>query len=105
MKLTELDPWFFGAGGHGIMNKDGTPVPERKGVGLGFKCPCGCESMCAVHFANPLDGGPATGVPQWRRTGETFENITLEPSIQRVKVNGQGCGWHGWIRNGEIVNA
>lgn len=37
----------------------------------------------------------------WSREGDTIETLTLHPSIQRL----DGCKWHGWIRNGEIVNA
>ena len=105
MKLTDLHPQFLGAGGEGISNADGSPSPERTGVGVQFDCPCGNHDeshQCFVPFANPLDGGPPihTGKNNgWQRTGETFETLTLTPSILRVG----GCGWHGFITNGEIV--
>lgn len=113
MKLIDLHPEFLGAGGEGISNADGSPAVERVGVGVQFDCPCGCDSPCFVPFANPLDGcepihtGKNNG---WQRTGDTFENLTLTPSILRTrwtdsKGNEHGCGWHGFIRNGEIVNA
>ena len=74
----------------------------RKGTALATEeCPCGCgEGMC-IPLRNPLDGGPP--LPEqhsWANTGNTFETLTLEPSIKRL-----GCGWHGFIRNGEIVSA
>lgn len=34
----------------------------------------------------------------WKRTGETFETLTLEPSIMQPR----GC-WHGHIKNGEVL--
>ncbi len=105
MKLTDLDPSWMGAGGEGISDKDGNPVPERHGVGVVLDCPCGCGIPLYVPFLNPLDGGPAHD-PQrrnnWQRTGETFETLTLTPSILRNKEKG-GCGWHGFITNGEII--
>lgn len=97
MKLADLDPFWLGAGGEGI-TRDGQPVPERHGVALGFNCPCGCGDGLCIPLANPLDGGPAVQSPNWQREGETFEALTLRPSILRRS----GCGWHGFITNGEI---
>lgn len=108
MKLTDLNPSFVGAGGEGITKADGSPVPRRTGVGITFDCPCGCGTPSYIPFHNPIDGGPPheddQTRPRWTRTGETFENLTLSPSILRDPKKG-GCGWHGFIRNGEIVNA
>lgn len=103
MRLVDLNSVFLSAGGAGV-TRDGEPVPERRGVGVQFDCPCGCDSPCFVPFSNPIDGGPPHDEPRgWKRTGDTLETLTLEPSILRSKPF--GCGWHGWIRNGEIVNA
>lgn len=97
----DLDPHWVGAGGEGITGRDGQPVPARRGVGVSFDCPCGCDSRAYIPFAQPLDGGPPleSKHPIWDRTGDTFETLTLTPSIQRVG----GCAWHGFIRNGESV--
>lgn len=107
MKLVDLDPSWVGSGGEGVTQKDPAsgeqvPVPRREGVGICFSCPCGCDSPCFVPLRNPLDGGPAHGDERhtWERTGETFETLTLTPSILR-----HGCGWHGWVTNGEIKTA
>ncbi len=103
MRLVELNPQFVQSGGEGISNADGSPVPARPGVGLTFDCPCGCNERCYTPFANPFDGGPPVepNRPCWHRTGETFDTMTLTPSILRVG----GCGWHGFITNGEAVKA
>jgi hypothetical protein len=53
---------------------------------------------------------PNTGKPReinwWNREGDTFETVTLSPSIS-VRQHGEyeqlHC-WHGFIRNGEVVN-
>lgn len=107
MKLTDLDPAFLGAGGEGVYDKDGNPAPRREGVGILLNCPCGNNDenhKLYVPFANPLDGGPSLyGERGWQREGDTFEKLTLSPSILRRDPD--GCGWHGFIRNGEIVQA
>src|SRR5512146_628925 len=104
MKLIELSPRWIGAGGDGI-TRDGVPVPRREGVALWLeRCPCGCGTPLCLYVDPPLDGGAPIGLPAWRRTGDTFETLTLAPSILRNSSRG-GCGWHGFIRNGEIVRA
>ena len=115
MKLTNLHPEWID--GHVPMTSDGGgPLPPlgtnaRRGIGMICDCPCGkCDpedgGRLYVPFANPLDGGPEheANRPAWRRTGETFAAMTLEPSILRDPDKG-GCGWHGWVCNGEAVPA
>lgn len=103
MKLVDLDPRFHNAGGPGVFTHgpEGLiPAPERSGVGISFNCPCGCDRRCFVPFKNPLDGGPDYGLRPdggWQRAGNTFDTLTLTPSVQRL----DGCRWHGWITNGE----
>lgn len=107
MRLIDLHPEWVGNGGRGVTDKDGNPVPRRDGVGIRFDCPCGrCDperNGVFVHVDPPLDGKPfdTRGIPQWKRTGDDFATMTLEPSILRVG----GCGWHGFVRNGEVTNA
>jgi hypothetical protein len=95
MRLVDLNPKFLSTGGPGHTHSDtGEPVPETAGVGVVFDCPCGNEDedhRCYVPFANPI--GPGPHVPSaaergWQRTGDTFETLTLTPSILRVG----GCG-------------
>lgn len=109
MKLTDLNPQFCNAGGEGISNADGSPAPLRVGIGVMFTCPCGkCDDMhdCYVSFTNPIDGGAPVndGHATWQRTGDTFDTLTLTPSILRNPEKG-GCGWHGFITNGEVITA
>lgn len=106
MKLTDLNPRWVGAGGPGITDADGNPVPKREGVGMTFDCPCRCNIRACVIFKNPLDGGDPikSESPLWTRSGRTFDNITLIPSIMKHPVN--GCrGWHGFIRDGNVTSA
>ena len=106
MRLIDLDPRWLGAGGEGI-TRNGQPVPERKGVGIAFRCPCAGphEEWDSVYvcFENPTDGGPPhdSAQPLWAREGDSFDALTLRPSILRIG----GCGWHGFITNGEVSSA
>lgn len=113
MKLVDLNPEFLNAGGPGIYrrNEAGELVPAepRHGVGVMFDCPCGNKDddhRCYVPFENPLDGVPyphEDGHARWLRGGDTFETLTLRPSILRNPARG-GCGWHGYITDGEVTS-
>ncbi len=100
--LTDLNPRWVGAGGGHVSDKDGNPIPERKGVGMFFNCPCGCKQRSFLYFENPTDGGSPTNgkAPTWKRTGDDFSNMTLTPSIRRTEPG--GCGWHGFLTDGEF---
>lgn len=93
MRLTDLDPNWA------------TSVDGRTGMGVVFQCPCkpDCGTHLGVWFANPIDGGEAASAecspkPRWKRMGETFETLTLTPSID-ASSSGH---WHGFITNGEV---
>lgn len=101
MKLTDLNPRWIGAGGEGISRADGSPAPKREGVGIMFDCPCGTpEEVVYVDIDPPMDGGEPLREPRhmWKRQGDTFETLTLTPSILKL----DGCKWHGFVTNGEI---
>jgi len=114
MRLSELNP-------HWISEWVPPGKPERHGMGVMFDCPhcvrAGIKSSdqrmvrIPVGFKVPLDGGApfpeegkadgmARGRPLWDRTGDTFETLTLSPSIDASKTH-EG-GWHGFIRNGNM---
>jgi hypothetical protein len=110
MRLADLNPEF-------VYTKPRGWGSRRVGVGVAFDCPCGrrehrdshgdSDRRVYVPFANHLGGLPGQSDRYnvvWQRTGETFDTLTLEPSIHRSVVYG-GCGWHGFIRDGEVVPA
>ena len=108
MKLTELNPSWTGHGGEGMLDKDRKPIPFRGQIGVAFDCPCGTHGeedygCCRVFvaFENPPDGGPPLigGGLKWKREGDTFETMTLQPSILRKT----GCGWHGFVTDGNVT--
>jgi hypothetical protein len=105
MRLIDLNPTFIGHGGEGIII-DGQSVPWTEGVGVTFDCPCGCGKKRFVPFDVAIGPGPniyaeRSGGHTWHREGNTFETLTLTPSIL---VIGE-CGWHGFITNGDVSNA
>ena len=88
---------------------------DRVGMGVTFACPhCvalhpgeplergGPIQFLGVFFRNPVDGKPHTDDQDldhlWTRTGDTFDTLTLSPSID-ASASGH---WHGFITNGEI---
>ncbi len=103
MKLIDLNPRWVGHGGEGV-TYGGKEVPRREGVAISFDCPCGDKikcHRCIIEFKNPLDNGPATRNDDhaWERIGDSFEKLSLLPSIQRM----DGCKWHGYITKGEVI--
>lgn len=76
--------------------------------GLCFLCPkCFSENHGPIGTHGIICWKPH--IPQtirptpgrWPHTGTSFNDLTLTPSIQ---ITGS-CSWHGFIRNGEIINA
>jgi hypothetical protein len=90
--------------------------------GLTFQCPLCRRQRLGVPFTPALDGGPtAQAELLWQRTGDTFETLTLTPSIDVSRVTrrdgesdasyaersrpctqGGESHWHGFITAGQI---
>lgn len=115
MRLVDLDPIWIEH--HGRI------------VGIRFICPINDgdgphqegHSVC-VLFDNPPDGGPKhpddASVPgnskgrRWIRSGATFDDLTLSPSVNCQ--TSEGCDkpdhaqcshthcWHGFVENGVV---
>lgn len=75
--------------------------------------------MLAVRFTNPIGGGEQTpndetklgnnSGKRWQRKGDTFEALSIEPSIDATKdaeekpLPPERQHWHGYIRNGGVT--
>lgn len=107
MRLVDLDPRW--------VTTNIPPTTARRGIS--FECPCPqCQDelhppFLTVHpqriiiwFEPCLDGAlPVSGGLRWQRTsGESFEDLTLSPSIDFKHAGG---GWHGLLDHGRIVTA
>lgn len=132
MRLTELTPRWFGISHKQQWNKEGPDVY----FGLSFLCPCCMKNRFAVTFKPFIDTGnladsvqwawpgapnPNTGevkqVSFWSRTGDTFDTLTLQPSVnctveypalpafenEPAKPARTEQHWHGYITNGEVI--
>lgn len=106
MRLTELEPEFLRRevreGGREVLVRVDT-LAEADGVW--FVCPgCfkakgsrpGCHMVLCYKPEVPQEAGQGPG--RWPMTGTGFSDLTLTPSIQLLG----GCGWHGFITNGEV---
>lgn len=110
-KLVDLEPEFVGryaATGHWRLDS------VEGAQGILFVCPkCGNHSVLC-WFKNPRnapqvpdDAFPRPG--RWTFSGDTFDVLTLEPSVDLSVVNEKNpihpsrCYWHGFIRNGEAT--
>lgn len=130
MKLNELDPEWVTYGTNGGLCRYGdthSPVayhadslgevdapessisiPEADGVM--FLCPTcfrknggaiGTERVIVWFRGRPAV--PASALPgpgRWVATGSSFDDLTLQPS-----VNVDHEHWHGFVTNGEVTNA
>lgn len=105
MTLLELDPrWACDA--DIVIGGVKHHYNNRHGMAVSFDCPCCIKAKretiqrLAVWFANPIDNLPPTddATTLWNRVGETFETLTLSPSIDASKYG----HWHGFITKGEI---
>lgn len=115
MRLRDLDATFVGAwhpGGY-------TRLRSAEGAqGLLFQCPKCSEGkergeghVKGAHyvlcwFANPRnaprvpdDAKPGPG--RWIFAGDSIDDVNfVGPAAASVHVTGEGCGWHGFVRNG-----
>jgi len=105
MRLVDLNPRWFSA--------EGSPDI----IGVTFDCPC-CppdgkitslgskyRPRIGVLFVEEID---RDGLPndvhwtrpgiKWHRVGDTFDTLSLTPSIDASKFG----HWHGFITNGEV---
>lgn len=96
MRLTDLNPRWVGHG----------PIL----TGITFDCPHCRVQRLGVLFKNAIDpeGWIEKGVTrchaecEWDRTGETFDTLSLSPSIDTTQLVFENH-WHGFINNGEVI--
>lgn len=101
MNLVDLEPrWFDVPGVGGAIDGVSFLCPHCRKTRLAIQfTPMGEDE---IHARSHRDGDPHTIVPLpgnvWNRTGETFETLTLSPSVD-ASISGH---WHGFVTNGEI---
>lgn len=108
MRLMELDPHF-------LVRKPTTVVGMRHVLertsdlavadGIRFLCPkCFKDNGGAdgTHAIVVPFAGRALHERGWQVSGTKFSDLTLRPSISIYTEKG-GCGFHGYITNGEVI--
>lgn len=117
-RLADLNPRWVTDHYAGVNSSD---VPS----GVHFDCPEGhADCSHVIPFAPAFDGAPggawSSNGAVWQRTGDTFETLTLSPSIRRIPrhasreaaiaagcvpeyvTESMTCAFHGFIRDGRI---
>lgn len=74
--------------------------------GVSFDCPCAkCLTAVApcvprrVYVLFAASPEETADERRWGKTGETFDNLTLTPSID-MSASGH---WHGFLQNGDLT--
>jgi hypothetical protein len=104
MRLTDLNPKW-------ILPTSLWSSPDPYYVAIKFDCPHCRTQRLVCFFEPPIDPSGLKAKygwsefdkdkPKWKRRGDTFETLTLEPS-----VNFDSTGhFHGHITNGEVISA
>ncbi|HEY1772412.1 MAG TPA: DUF6527 family protein [Gammaproteobacteria bacterium] len=112
MRLTELEPELRSYLPGGYL---GHPATLAEAQGIWFLCP-----RCFVKNGGPIGthevlvwfadrGVPAEAEPspRWTVSGTSFDDISLDPSIDCTKDKQGNVAhpeeWHGYLKNGEIT--
>lgn len=99
MKLTDLNPRWVGLPG---------PIYD----GVAFDCPHCKTQRLAITFSPPIDPNGLwprilkptyAGQNVWKRgEGDTFDTLTLSPSVDASNPIEFKNHWHGFITCGEV---
>lgn len=88
------------------LDLDYSPCPaDEKPARFGFTCPNGngqCTGLLLRTGQHTAEGTPQPPGKTWDWNGDR-EKPMFKPSID-CKVGGAPC-WHGWIRDGKLVDA
>lgn len=113
MKLVSLDAKLIRYENHGDKVTWHEVVAVDDADGLMFLCPkCfrrnagrkGTHSVvCWFVGRVPVYVSPGPG--RWSAKGDTVDDITFTGPCAASVLIDHGCRWHGFIRNGEIVDA
>jgi len=100
LKLTDLAPQFLAVETPGKVHREVADLSEAQGVR--FDCPaCGGAHVVMVWFRDRGVIAEEPGPARWAVRGTGYHDLTLEPVVRARS----GCGWRGWVRDGEIVNS
>lgn len=106
MRLVDLKPFF-------VRYESGAPIGVRHVIvqtlaeaqGIRFTCPV-CRTHQVVCWSESRGIGPevSPGPGRWAMNGTGFDDLTLTGDKGRSSSVDCGC-WHGYVTNGEVINA
>jgi hypothetical protein len=97
MKLTDLDATFIKLKSDSSFQRIDS-IAEAQGIL--FVCPkCQSHSVICWFQGVPDHVFPKPG--RWTPGGTGLEDLTLKPSV--FLNSGSGCGWHGFVTNGDAA--
>ncbi len=109
MRLTELEPRLLKIEDAKTWRFEGVTFGEADG--LEFLCPkcfranngpVGTHAVICWKPHVPQTISPVPG--RWGHQGTSLEDITLVAGSSSIQLIG-GCEWHGYVRNGDVVDA
>lgn len=101
MRLADLDPCWMRVAGP-------SPDSMADAQGVLFLCPVcyqanggavGTHSVLCWFRGRDVPDSETPGPGRWNASGATFDDLSLSPSVH---LSGAGCGWHGFVTNGEV---
>ena len=102
--LRDLDAELIQFAGAGRMH---TTIDLATAQGVMFLCPqcfarnggeVGTHSVICWFRDRGVSAEASPGPGRWSVSGNSLDDLTLAPSVH---LSGPGCGWHGWVRNGD----
>jgi hypothetical protein len=99
VKLVDLEPVFERVVEPGKKYEEVDSLDLAQGVR--FECPqCGKHQVLCWFRNRGVPDSETPGPGRWEASGTGAHDLTLSPSVH---LSGPGCGWHGFVRNGEIT--
>lgn len=107
MRLRDLEAEFVIRVDDSRRQRDGE-ISLTQADGVMFLCPVcyganagpvGTHSVLC-WFRGKVPDHETPGPGRWDPSGCGIDDLTLSPSVH---LQGSGCGWHGWVRNGDAA--
>lgn len=67
--------------------------------------PVGTHSVLCWFLGRGVPDSESPGPGRWEPVGTGLHDLTLRNGSSSIHLTGPGCGWHGFVRNGQVVSA
>ena len=116
MKLADLNPQFlrYDVDGEGVIYRHVDNIADAQGISfLCPKCyaanggPVGTHSVICWSRSRGVPDDASPGPGRWTLDGTGYHDLTINgdpPGHARsILLPGDGCGWHGFVTNGDAA--